>query len=269
MKILMIGAHPDDCEVLGGGTAALFSSRGHDVKFISTTTGDAGHYLLSGEALVKRRSKESIEAARILGVSYEILDNHDGQLEADLANRNLIIRKIREWQADIVITHRPNDYHPDHRYTSQLVQDAAYMVTVPNVVMETPPLRKNPVFLYFQDHFQKPCPFQPHIALDITETYEVKMKALHAHDSQFYEWLPWIEGKLEEVPDDANERLEWLKKQFTFHPGHKVIKVLNRYYGDQYGNEVKHAEAFEISEYGHQPGEEEIRELVRVLSGSR
>jgi LmbE family N-acetylglucosaminyl deacetylase len=265
MNILMIGAHPDDCEVFGGGTAALFSRQGHHVKFISTTNGDAGHHELSGEALVTRRSTETIGASRILGVSYEIFDNHDGQLEPSLSNRNLIIQRIREWEADIVITHRPNDYHPDHRYTSQMVQDAAYMVMVPNIVSGTVPLRKNPLFLYFQDHFQRPYPFQPHIVLDITETYETKMKALHAHESQFYEWLPWIEGKPEEVPKEAGKRLEWLKKQFTSQPGKELTDVLTKHY---VGRQVKHAEAFEISEYGHQPEEEEIRELVQMLSGS-
>ena len=265
MNILMIGAHPDDCEVFGGGTAALFSSRGHNVKFISTTNGDAGHHVLSNEALVDKRSIESVKAARILGVSYEIMNNHDGQLEATLANRNLIIEKIREWQADIVITHRPNDYHPDHRYTSQLVQDAAYMVMVPNVVVRVPPLRKNPIFLYFQDSFKRPYPFQPHIALDISETYEAKINALHAHDSQFYEWLPWIAGQEEEVPEGEEERLRWIKQQFPSRPGKELRKVLKWYYGDKHGKQVKHVEAFEISEYGHQPEEKQIRELVNLL----
>ena len=266
MNVLMIGAHPDDCEVFGGGTAALFSRQGHRVKFISTTNGDAGHHELSGEALVTRRSAETIGASRILGVSYEIFNNHDGQLEPDLSNRNLIIQKIREWEADIVITHRPNDYHPDHRYTSQMVQDAAYMVMVPNVVAGTPPLRKNPLFLYFQDHFQKPYPFQPHIVLDIEDTYETKLNALHAHDSQFYEWLPWIEGKLEQVPDDPKKRLKWLKKEFPAKPEKGFLKVLKKYYGEKRSKKVKHAEAFEICEYGHQPSEKEIKQLIQMLS---
>jgi LmbE family N-acetylglucosaminyl deacetylase len=266
MNILMIGAHPDDCEVFGGGTAALFSAKGHDVKFISVTNGDAGHHELMGEELVARRSKETIEAAQVLGVSYEILDNHDGQLEPTLYNRNLIIQKIREWQADIVITHRLNDYHPDHRYTSQLVQDAAYMVMVPNVVIKAPPLRKNPLFLYFQDHFKKPYPFQPHIAINIEEVYEAKLMALHAHDSQFYEWLPWIEGKLEEVPEDNEKRFQWLKKQWKSKPAKEVRKTLKKYYGDKRGGQIKQAEAFEICEYGRQPVDKEIRELIHMLS---
>lgn len=266
MNLLFIGAHPDDCEVFGGGSAALFSKHGHQVKFISTTNGDAGHHMLSGEALVARRSKESIKAARALGVSYEILDKHDGHLITDLPGRNLIIEKIRGWQADIVVTHRPYDYHPDHRYTSQMVQDAAYLVMVPHIVRHIPPLRKNPIFLYFQDNFQRPCPFQPHIAIDIGQTYEAKMKALYAHDSQFYEWIPWINGQAHQVPEGKNERIKWLKHQFPSRPDKKTRKVLERYYGEKRGKKVKHAEAFEVSEYGHQPGKKEIKDLVRMLT---
>ena len=118
------------------GTAALWAQAGHAVKFVCLTNGNAGHHEQSGDALVDRRSQESTIAAHHLGVAYEILDNPDGQLEPTLYNRNLLIAKIREWQADVVVTHRPNDYHPDHRYTSLLVQDAAYLVMVPNIAPE-------------------------------------------------------------------------------------------------------------------------------------
>ncbi|MEK6476921.1 PIG-L family deacetylase [Catalinimonas sp. 4WD22] len=265
MNILFIGAHPDDCEVYGGGTATLFSKLGHRVKFISVTNGDAGHHIMRGTELVDCRSKESIKASQVLGVSYEIMDNHDGQLEPDLQNRSRIIQRIREWEADIVITHRPNDYHPDHRYTSQLVQDAAYMVMVPNVAPGVAPLRKNPLFLYFQDHFQKPYPFRPDIAVSIDETYEHKILSLDAHSSQFYEWLPWIEGKLEQVPQDEKERTNWLKEQWTKKPTDEVRKSLSRWYGNTKAEKVQHAEAFEVCEYGRQVSEDDIRHLFPML----
>ncbi|MFP4091944.1 MAG: PIG-L deacetylase family protein [Cyclobacteriaceae bacterium] len=265
MNILFIGAHPDDCEVFGGGTAALFVAAGHRVKFISTTNGDAGHHILTDGALVDRRSKESIAAASALGVDYEIFDNHDGMLEPDLKNRLLIIKRIREWQADIVITHRPNDYHPDHRYTSQLVQDAAYMVMVPNLVRETPPLRKNPLFLYFQDHFTKPYPFQPDIVVGIDEVLEQKISALHAHGSQFYEWLPWIEGFIEQVPQEEAERREWLRKTWLHIANKKTRKALQACYGEKKGKKFRYAEAFEICEYGYQPNADEIRDYFPFL----
>ncbi|WKN40630.1 PIG-L deacetylase family protein [Tunicatimonas pelagia] len=265
MNILFIGAHPDDCEVYGGGTAALFAQMGHQVKFISTTNGNAGHHQLMGNDLVDRRSAETVVAAQTLGVAYEVLNNDDGQLAPSVANRNEIIRKIREWQADVVVTHRPNDYHTDHRYTSVMVQDAAYLVMVPNVVMEVPPLRSNPTFFYFADHFQKPYPFSPDVAVDIGKTYEAKIQSLHAHTSQFYEWLPWIDGKSDEVPETKDDRLDWLKQQWPNSPDEKMVASLEKWYGKEKAAQIKHAEAFELCEYGHQPDESEIRQLFPMI----
>ncbi|HTE31497.1 MAG TPA: PIG-L family deacetylase, partial [Chryseolinea sp.] len=167
IRIIMIGAHPDDCDQDGGGTAILFAKLGYAVKFVSVTNGDAGHQTTGGGVLAKRRLAEAKEAGKRYGVEYDVLGNHDGELLPSLEVRLQVIRKIREWNADIVISPRPNDYHPDHRYTGVLVQDAAYMVAVPNVASDTPPLKKNPVFLYFQDFFQRPNPFRPDIAIDI------------------------------------------------------------------------------------------------------
>src|SRR4026208_15046 len=184
VRVIMIGAHPDDCDDDGGGTAAIFAKMGYAVKFVSVTNGDAGHQLIGGAELAKRRFAEAQEAGKRLGVVYDVLDNHDGQLMPTLEVRLQIIKKIREWNADIVIAPRPNDYHPDHRYTGVLVQDAAYMVAVPNVASEVPALKKNPVFLYFQDGFQRPNPFRPDIVIDITGVYLQKIHAMDAHTSQ-------------------------------------------------------------------------------------
>ena len=264
-RILYIGAHPDDGEVYGGGTAALWTQAGHAVKFIAMTDGRAGHHRLSGNALVDRRAKECIAAAQQLGVTYEVLDNPDGQLEPTLYNRNQLIAKIREWQADVVVTHRPNDYHSDHRYTSQLVQDAAYLVMVPNLVPEVAPLRQNPVFLYFADRFQKPVPFSPDIAVAIDEVYDQKLAAMHAHTSQFYEWMPWVERTSDQVPKDDQARLKWLKQQWPFEVDGPTRRSLAKWYGEERSAAVQHAEAFELCEYGHQPAEEEIRQLFPML----
>lgn len=156
LNIVVFGAHPDDCDLDAGGTALLFSTMGHRVKFVSLTNGDVGHYSHSREELEAIRRKEAAEAGKRFGVTYTVLDNHDGELLPTLENRLQVIREIRDWDADIVIAPRPNDYHPDHRYTGVLVQDAAYMVIVPNLAPESPPLEKNPVFLYSADHFQNP-----------------------------------------------------------------------------------------------------------------
>jgi LmbE family N-acetylglucosaminyl deacetylase len=261
MKLLFIGAHPDDCEVFGGGTAALFAASGHQVKFISMTMGDAGHQFLSASELVERRSRESLQAASVLGVSYEILDQHDGMLQPDPDLRMLLIRKIREWEADMVFTHRPNDYHPDHRYTSQIVQDAAYMVMVPAIAPEVPPLRKNPLFLYFEDRFRKPYPFHADLAVGIDEVVELKLLALDAHRSQFYEWLPWVEGKSAEIPVNEEERKKWLRKNYIRQCEEKDRQALSRCYGDERAARFVYAECFEICEYGYQPKENELAEF--------
>jgi len=246
LRIIFIGAHPDDCDIKGGGTAALFVEMGHQVKFLSVTNGDAGHQSQGGGMLAKRRIAETQEVAKRLGVAYDVLDNHDGELLPTLEIRLQIIRKIREWKADVVIAPRSNDYHPDHRYTGVLVQDAAFMVGVPNVAPDVEPLRKNPVFLYFQDNFKKPNPFQPDIAVDITPVIAKKLAGLDAHQSQFYEWLPWIGNYESEVPKDPANYKEWLLQKRVAKPNPEVQKSLVKWYGATRAAKVLYAEAFEI-----------------------
>lgn len=264
-RIIFIGAHPDDCDQDGGGTAALFAKMGHAVKFVSVTNGDAGHQSKGGGALAKIRRAEAMEAGKRFGVEYEVLDNHDGELVPSLNVRQQIIRKIREWEADVVIAPRPNDYHPDHRYTGILVQDAAYMVGVPNVTPDTPPLAKNPVFLYYQDFFERPNPFRPDVAVDITSVYSQKVYALSAHESQFFEWLPWIGGYLDEVPSEKEARMEWLSKRQKVRIRPSLRESLIKWYGQEKGSQIEYAEAFEICEYGRQPSDDEIKLLFPML----
>ena len=265
VRVIMIGAHPDDCDLNGGGTAALFASMGYAVKFLSLTNGDAGHQTEKGPKLAARRLAEAQEAARRLGITYEVLDNHDGQLVPSLEVRLQVIRKIREWQADIVFSPRPNDYHPDHRYAGILVQDAAYMVAVPNIDPETPALKKNPVFLYFQDRFQHPYPFQPDIAIDISAVFEQKINALDAHESQVYEWLPWIGHYSEQVPKNKSDRKIWLAQSRSVVITPEVKSTLVKWYGRDRAEVIKHAEAFQICEYGAQPSNEEIKKLFPMI----
>jgi LmbE family N-acetylglucosaminyl deacetylase len=268
LRIMFIGAHPDDCDIKGGGTAALFVEMGYQVKFLSVTNGDAGHQSQGGGMLAKRRIAETKEVAKRLGVSYDVLDNHDGELLPTLEIRLQIIRKIREWKADVVIAPRSNDYHPDHRYTGVLVQDAAFMVGVPNVAPDVEPLRKNPVFLYFQDNFKKPNSFQPDIAVDITPVIDKKLAGLDAHQSQFYEWLPWIGNYEEDVPKDPAKHKAYLLQKRVSKPNAEVQKSLEKWYGAARAAKVLYAEAFEICEYGSQPTEAEIRVLFPMLKGN-
>lgn len=264
LNVIVFGAHPDDCDVDAGGTAILFSKMGHKVKFVSLTNGDAGHYAMGGGELAKIRIAEAKEAGKRFGVEYTVLDNHDGELMPTLENRLKVIREIRKWNADIVIAPRPNDYHPDHRYTGVLVQDAAYMVIVPNVTADTPPLEKNPVFLYSEDGFQKPSPFEPDIAVIIDDVFDQKIHAMAAHESQFFDWLPWTSGNLDKVPKDEKGRLEFLANWRSRKPNKATVECLKTWYGAK-ATSAKHAEGFEICEYGKQPSETEIKRLFPML----
>lgn len=267
IRVIVIGAHPDDCELGAGGLAAHYVSLGHAVKFVSLTNGDKGHQDMGGGPLATRRHAEAIESGRRLGVSYEILDVHDGELFPTLENRLQVIRMIREWNADVVISHRPNDYHPDHRNAAILVQDAAYMVIVPNMLSSVPPLKKNPVFVYMRDRFQRPNPHRPDVAVDISGVFQKKLDAADAHVSQFYEWLPWTAGRLAEVPADAAARKIWLRDWLTprYNVTDEIRGVLTKWYGVQKASAVKMAETFEITEYGRQPDEAETKRLFPML----
>jgi len=265
LRIVVIGGHPDDADIKAGGTAILWAKMGHEVKFVSVTNGDAGHQTEGGGALARRRMEEARESAKRMGISaYVVLDNHDAELVPSLDVRKQIIREIRKWDADLVITHRTNDYHPDHRYTGVLVQDAAFLVAVPNVTPDTPPLEKNPVFMYLRDNFLKPYPFQPDIVVAIDDVFEQKINALDAHESQFYEWLPWIYGK-QVVPESPEARKAMLRQSRTTEITPTMRASLVRWYGKEKAAQVKHAEAFEICEYGTQPTEAMIKKLFPML----
>ena len=262
VRVIAFGAHPDDCDLGAGGLAAKYAALGHKVKFVSLTNGDAGHQSLGGGPLAMRRRAEAQEAARRIGIEYEVLDNHDGRLLPTLDVREQVIREIRQWKADIVIGPRPNDYHPDHRYTGVLVQDASYMVIVPNIVTDTPALRRNPMFLYYSDRFTRPQAFRADIVVSIDDVYQKKVAMLDAHVSQFYEWLPWTVGQLDEVPKDPAVRKSWLATRpiaiSNVRPEWR--DAMEKLYGPE-AQRIQHAEAFEITEYGRRPSEEEIRKL--------
>jgi len=265
IRVIAFGAHTDDCDIRAAGTAAILAKMGIAVKFVSVTNGDAGHQTMRGPELAQRRLAEAKESARRLGIQYDVLNNHDGELLPTLAVREQIIREIRQWKADVVLAPRPNDYHPDHRYTGVLIQDAAYMVVVPDIVPDVPALRKNPVFLYYEDGFQRPNPFQPDIAVAIDDVIDQKVHALDAHVSQFYEWLPWVDGKLDDVPKDPAAREAWLKRTRTHEISPSVRASLVKWYGPAKGSSTKYYEAFEICEYGAQPSESRVRQLLPML----
>jgi LmbE family N-acetylglucosaminyl deacetylase len=263
-RIIVFGAHPDDCELDAGGTAARWAKLGHAVKFVSVTNGDIGHHELAGAILARRRTEEVQKCAKILGVTTEVLDIHDGELLPTLENRRTITRLIRSWKADLVLAPRPIDYHPDHRYTGILVQDAAFMVIVPSFCPDVPALRKNPVFMYTEDGFKKPNPFEANVVVPIDPAMDQKVAAIDALESQFYEWNPWLFGYLDDVPKAKPERLEWTKKRAEGRyrgVADRFRKELIAELGDEKGKAVKFAEAFEVCEYGSQPTKEDLRKL--------
>jgi LmbE family N-acetylglucosaminyl deacetylase len=267
LRIIAFGAHPDDAELKVAGSAAKWAAQGHHVKFVSCTNGDIGHWGMAGGPLAKRRTEEVKACAKILGIETEVLDIHDGELMVTMENRRTICRLIREWRADVVISHRPNDYHPDHRYVGVLVMDAAYMVTVPFFTPDTPYLTKNPVFLFAEDGFQRPNPFTADIVVAIDDVIEKKLAAVEALASQFYEG--GCNGGPHLVPDlrDA-DKVAARKKQVRDNFARRFGGTANRfraqlvqYYGAEAGEKVVSAEAFEICEYGRRPSKEEIRTL--------
>lgn len=260
MKILAIGAHPDDCEIKCGGTAAMLAAAGHTVRFVSATNGDKGHHKQEGHPLLSRRKQEAAAAAKILGVESLVLDIPDAEIQPDLATRWRFIRTIRKFAPDYIITHRPWDYHPDHRITGQIVQDCSYLVRVPHVCPDAPIPGRQPVILLMSDGFSRPIIFSPDVVVAIDAVYDQKLRALHCHASQVYEWLPWIDGRTEGVPEEEAQRLEWLSEWL----GPRDVRIaemtrheLERRLGSA-GAEVKYAEAFEISEYGRQVTAEQV-----------
>jgi len=265
LRIICFGAHPDDCEIKAGGVGMLWAVQGHHVKFVSVTNGDIGHWRMAGGPLAQRRNAEVQQAAGMLGVTTEVLDIHDGELMPTLENRKWIVRLIREWDADVVIAPRPNDYHPDHRYTGVLVQDAAYMVAVPFLCPDTKPLEKNPVFLYFSDRFQKPNPFAADVVVGIDKVIERKIDALSVMESQFLEGGAL--GSADLIPADERElgdRRREVRNRFASRGraiAQKYQAELKSWYGEKRSGDTAYAEAFEICEYGKQPTRDELRSL--------
>jgi LmbE family N-acetylglucosaminyl deacetylase len=252
LRILVIGAHPDDCDLKAGGVAALYRTLGHEVRFLSVTNGEAGHFAMSGRDLADRRREEARKAGASLGIRYDVLDHRDGRLQPTLDARFGMIALIRDFQPDLILTHRPNDYHPDHRYTSQLVCDAAYMVTVPPIVPESPALNYNPVIAFLADRFQRPYPFTPTIAVDIEPVIEQIVDMLHCHESQFYEWLPH-NNFCEHPPAGAVQRRAWLGERYRewIAPlANEQRNLLVKIYGAEHGLKIRYIEAFEPCEYG-------------------
>jgi LmbE family N-acetylglucosaminyl deacetylase len=264
LRLLVLGAHPDDAEFHAGGLLAVYRELGSVVKMVSLTDGSAGHHWRSPETLGQIRRAEAAAAGRVIGATYETWDIPDGQLMPTLEVRQRVIREIRTFAPDLLLTHRTCDYHPDHRAVGQLVQDASYLVKVPNVLRDVPALRKDPVVAYMADTFSKPNRMEPDVVLDATDRLDTIIAMLACHRSQVFEWLPYDGGVLDEVPADDKDKPAWLRgwylKQMRrrvewFHP------ELTAAYGPQRGREIEAVEVFEISQYALRPDKVERQRL--------
>ena len=285
LRILMIGPHPDDCEIRCGGTAMKFVEAGHTVKFISTLNGCGGHQSMKPEDIAARRWGETQAIAEYVGLTYDVWDIPDCELMADLKTRKRMVRDIRKFNPDLIFCCRPNDYHADHRNCSLLVQDASYLLTVPNFCPEVPAMRYMPVIMYFYDRFRNPD-FCPDVVVSIDDVVDRKFEMLHCHVSQMYEWLPYTAGILEQIPEGDEERLNWLHGKRLPRTGTPLtVEELEAYrthshdeyhealpaamyrdrlvarYGEERANNIRFAEAFQLCEYGKQLTPELEKEL--------
>ncbi len=266
-RVIVICAHPDDAELTSGGTCILLSRMGYKIKYVSLTNGNKGHHKGTKNEIAIRRYNEVQEVKRRMNCEYEILNNEDGELESTLKNRMEVIRLIREWDADIVITHPPYDYHPDHRHTSLLVQDAAFLVNVPKILPEVPAVEQSPLFLYTRGRYINPQKLQPDIVVDITPVIREKAYVIDAHVSQMYEWLPWINRNNDVIPETEEGKIEYILRQYVLKRGEikeKDKPVVEKWYRDN-TKKVKTIEAFEICEFGSTVDDQDIRELFPMF----
>lgn len=264
LRIIAFGAHPDDAELKASGVAALWAARGDKVKFVAMTNGDIGHFEQAGGPLAKRRKAEVAECARILGIENEVLDIHDGELMPTLENRRTVARLIRNWQADIVLGHRPYDYHADHRYTGVLLDDAAVIVAAPFFTPDTPPTKGNPVFMYHSDGFKQPYPFEATMVVSIDSVADKKWQCISAMPSQFGDADSWQGRTRPNVPKGDAERKAYLLdliKQRDMNVANTYRDRLVALYGEEKGRKVKYAEAFQINQYGRQATVDELKAM--------
>jgi LmbE family N-acetylglucosaminyl deacetylase len=253
VRLLVFGAHPDDAEYHAGGLATIYRRVGHVVKFVSVTDGAAGHHARTPEELRAIRSEEARAAAASIGADSEVWSFSDGALEPTLDVRRRVIREIRAFQPDLVLTHRTNDYHPDHRAVGQAVQDASFLITVPLVEPGVPALRRPPVVAAMIDPFTRPAPLQADIVLDTDPELDAIVRMLACHASQMFEWIPWLTGIAERVPADPAARLAFLRHWFAETIRDRAERcrgALVAAYGPRRGGAVQCCEAFEISQYG-------------------
>jgi LmbE family N-acetylglucosaminyl deacetylase len=193
MRILAIHAHPDDVEILAGGTIALLAERGHEIAIATMTPGDCGSRELPADEIAVVRRREAAAAAAIVGASYTCLEFRDLAIFNDDASRRRVVEALRASRAEMVLTASPVDYLCDHETTSALVRDACFCGPMPNYRTggDAAPLERIP-HLYWMDPLEgrdrEGCVVAPDFVLDVGSTFATKVAMLSAHASQ-REWL--------------------------------------------------------------------------------
>ena len=187
MRVLAIGAHPDDLELQCAGTLARYAHRGDHVTMAVAMSGDCGSSTLPKEQIAAIRGEEARASAAVLGAEFLHMHHYsDGFLFSTEQTRLDFLNVIRQARPDVILTHSPNDYHPDHRMTAQIVCDVRIMITVPNIKTEAPPGDMVPEVYFFDT--MAGIDFVPQHYVDITSTFDVKKTMLSCHKSQS-SWL--------------------------------------------------------------------------------
>jgi N-acetylglucosamine malate deacetylase 1 len=268
IRLMVVAAHPDEADMYAGGTAALFAEMGAAVKFLSLTSGDAGHYEIGGIQLARRRWQEAQQAAACLGIEqYEVLNEHDGELYPTKEVRNQVIERVRGWEPDIVIGFHPDGWgHPDNRNAGKALADAMSFIGVPNVMPNIPAVKKPILCLWMWDYSTMGI-HEHDIALDVTPTIEKKLLACDAHATQFYEFAPWGRGMINEVPQGWEGKRAFILKYWSefMYTQASQRQGLVRWYGSSTAASIGFAETFQIAPYGSHPAEKELRRLFPML----
>ncbi len=217
MRVLAIGAHPDDLEMLAGGTLAKYAQRGDEVIMAVATDGAAGHTEIPPDELRAIRHEEAKNAAKVIGAEFLWLGFPDELLGEDIATRLRVVDAIRVAKPDFILTHAPNDYHPDHRAVSRLVFDASFVSQLPNIPTEHPAHPNAQPVVYMDTSVG--VDFLPTEYVDITETYAIKKRMLECHECQ----------------------IKWIQDYGGVHPV-EIMDVMARWRGHQCG--VRYAEGF-------------------------
>lgn len=263
---MVIGGHPDDADTFAGCAAIKWAERGARVRFLSVCNGDKGWHLVPNDGIAERRRGETQSAARIYGIeAYDIWNVPDCEIEPTLELRRRMTRMVREFAPHVILTHRTCDYHADHRACSQLIQDMTYMLGLPNWCPETPVPGVRPAVFFMTDDFDFPSVLRPDAVVIADDVMDRYLDALASHVSQFFEFLPVDMGlDPSEVPsrDDRAAVRNYLLKYHAAVKRTDAVRFAKRV-AEWYGSvdAPKYVEVFEMSRYGRQLSEDELRDL--------